>query len=82
MQCSVIISAVHFKDVLVSKFLVSLLLLPEVRSPHTENTRSTTGEPGADIKSSANGARRGNELSAFIQNSSTLLPEYDFTALA
>jgi len=62
------------RNVLISKFLVSLFLFTEVtprtRVPH----RPVSLE---QILSSANGAIRGNELSAFIQNSSALLPDYD-----
>ena len=82
MQCSVIIFAVHFKEcpcfqILGEPARFSGSQKSDHRTPRTYRPASLE-----QMMSSANGARRGNELPAFIQNSSAMLQEYDFTALA
>ena len=78
--CSVQLQYLQFilRNVLVSKILVSLLLFRKTghRTPRTcVLHRLASLEAGEDIKSSANEAKRGNKLSAFMQNSRALLPE-------
>jgi len=83
MQCSVIISAVHFKECPCFQILAETFSF-FWKSGHRTPTTHVPHRPASlgQIKFYANGARRGNEISAFIENFSAFLPEYDFTALA
>ena len=56
--------------------------MPAVKSPQTEKMRSTyASEAGAEMISSASGARRGNVLSDLIQKSNPVWTENDLELL-